>query len=288
MDKAEISKKAILTGLAGNIFLMLFKLFAGIYGRSQTMVADSINHMGDILSDLAMFFGVKYWTAPPDETHPHGHHKIEAIISLVIGVMICVSAVIILFNAIVSLNALHKETPGFIALIAAIVSLITKETLYRTVMKAGKEARSTSLMAKAMDHRSDAIESIPVGIAVGASIMIPGWTFIDHIGASIVSIYIFQMGIKVVWPAFNELTDRGASDYEIKSIEALCMKIKGVRSLHKIKTRRLGFGWDVSLHIQVDPKITVKKGHDIAGAVKQSLLKSDLEIIEVTIHVEPA
>jgi len=284
----DISKKAIITGLIGNVFLMGFKLFAGIYGRSQTMLADSVNHMGDIMSDIAMLFGVKYWSAPPDDTHPHGHQRIEAIVSLVIGVMICVSAVIILLNAITTFGKGHKEAPGIIALVAAIVSLITKETLHRIVIKAGKEARSTSLIAKAMDHRSDAVESIPVGIAVGASILIPGWTFLDHVGAGIVSIYIFQMGIKVIWPAYNELTDRGASDAEIKSIEKLCLRIKGVRSLHKIKTRKLGFGWDVSLHIQVDPKITVKKGHDIAGAVKQCLLKSELDIIDVTIHVEPA
>lgn len=282
------SQNVILAGLGVNALLAGFKLFAGLYGRSQTMVADSINHMGDMLTDVALLFGVHYWTAPADNDHPHGHRRIETFITLSIGLIIAVSAVYIGYNAIVTFKDPHREPPRIIALFAALFAMVLKEFIYRVTYKTGKKYRSPAIIAKAMDHRTDAIEAIPVSIAVAVSIFKPEWIFVDHVGALIVSIFILQMSFRVIIiPSVLELTDAGADDLMCKKIENLCLACKSVKSIHKLRTRRLGSMWAAELHVQVNGKNTVYKGHDIAGAVKHRLLNSKLDIIDVTVHIEP-
>jgi cation diffusion facilitator family transporter len=281
------SQKVIILGFFGNIALAIFKFLAGIYGHSQTLVADSINHMGDILTDLALLFGVGFWTAPPDKDHPHGHRRIETFISIIIGLTISATAMYIAWHAVTTFSEKHNQPPKMIALVAALVCMVIKELLYRATYTTGKTHKSPAIIAKAIDHRADAIEGIPVSIAVALSIFVPGWVFIDHIGAFIVSVFIFIMSLRIIIPAFLELTDAGASAELEAKIKKICLMQKGVKSMHKLKTRRLGSLWSVDAHIQVNGNLTVRKGHAIAGCVKHALLDSGLDIIEVTIHTEP-
>lgn len=288
-DVKKQSQKVIYAGLGVNAFLAVSKLLAGIYGHSQTMVADSINQMGDILTDIALLFGVNFWTAPPDRTHPHGHRRIETFITIIISITVAASALFIGYRAVVTFNEPHTTPPGIIALVTALFAMVLKEIIYRITYTAGKKIRSPAIIAKALDHRTDAIEAIPVSIAVAISIFKPEWTFVDHIGALIVSVFILQMSVRaIIIPSFLELTDAGADARMCVVIEKLCLECEGVRSIHKLRTRRIGSLWEVELHAQVDGNTTVRNGHVIAGGIKHRLLDSRLDIIDVTVHVEPA
>lgn len=289
MNEADSKRslRVIIIGLIGNVSLAALKMAAGVFGHSQTMIADSVNHIGDTISDIMLLIGHKFWTAPPDDTHPHGHRRIETFIAIIVGVLIALTGIFIGYNAIITFREPQGAKPELIALYAAIFSMIIKELLHRYTIKHGKSLRSPALIAKAADHRADAVEAIPAALAVAGAIFIPQWGFLDHVGALIVSVFIIQMSIKVIVPSFNELTDKGAPPQTLASIEDLCMKVDGVKSFHKLRTRHLGSMLAVEIHIQLDGDLTVREGHVISGKVKNCLLNSDLDIIDVVIHIEP-
>ncbi len=285
--EAKRSLKVIIIGFIGNVFLAALKMAAGIFGHSQTMIADSVNHIGDTASDIMLIIGHKFWTAPPDDTHPHGHRRIETFIAIIVGVLIALTGVFIGYNAIITFREPDNTKPQLIALYAALFSMVIKELLHRYTIKHGKSLRSPALIAKAADHRADAVEAVPAALAVAGAIFIPQWGFLDHVGALVVSIFIIQMAIKVIIPSFNELTDKGAMPETLSEIEDVVMTIEGVKSFHKLRTRHLGSMLAVEIHIQVDGGMSVHDGHIIAGKVKNELLNSNLDIIDVTIHLEP-
>lgn len=281
------SLRVIITGLIGNVFLASLKMAAGIFGHSQTMIADSVNHIGDTASDIMLIIGHKFWTAPPDDTHPHGHRRIETFIAIIVGVLIAFTGIFIGYNAVITFRQPDDVKPELIALYAALFSMVVKELLHRYTVKHGRSLRSPALIAKAADHRADAVEAVPAALAVAGAIFIPEWAFLDHVGALIVSVFIIQMSIKVIVPAFNELTDKGAAPETLASIEDICMDVEGVKSFHKLRTRHLGSMLAVEIHIQIDGDLTVREGHIISGKVKNCLLNSGLDIIDVVIHIEP-
>lgn len=286
-DVSRVSVKVITAGLFINLFLAAFKLLSGIYGHSRTMVADSVNHMGDVLSDIALLIGVKFWTKPPDATHPFGHRRIETFIALLIGLSIAATAVYIAYDAVTSFGTKHESAPKIIALVAALCGMVIKEFAFRFTDKAGRKLKSPAILAKALDHRSDAIEAVPVSAAVAASIFFPQYAFIDHIGALVVSAFILYISLRVIIPSLAELTDMGASKDICEKVSEICLSVKGVKGMHKLQTRRIGSLWSINVHIQVKGSLTVTEGHKISGAVKYALLNSDMDIIEAHIHVEP-
>lgn len=275
------------TGMIGNIFLSLFKIFAGYFGKSQTILADGFHSLSDTLTDVAILVGVKYWSAPPDASHPHGHRKIEAIITQFIGLALVAVAVGIVYKAVITLHEMHSSPPEWIALIAALVSIASKEILYQWTVYVGKKVRSSAVVANAWHHRSDALSSIPAAVAVAAARLFPSWSFVDHIGAIVVSLFILQAAWKIVWPSLKELSDTGASPELTKDIERVVLATGGVQSLHKVRTRQTGYGYHVDLHIQVDGGITVLEGHNISEDAKARLMQDCPEVLDVIVHLEP-
>ena len=274
-------------GLAANVLLSTFKIVAGTIGSSQAVVADGVHSISDTTTDLAVLIGVHYWSVPPDQTHPHGHRRIETVITALIGLVLALVALGLGYNALMTLKVKHAGPPGLIALIAALVSIASKEALYRWNVVVGKRISSPALMANAWHHRSDGLSSIPVAIAVAGARYFPGWYFLDHVGAVLVSIFILRAAWDIAWPAINELTDSGAPPETCEQIEKICLATDGVQQVHKCRTRQLGFGLQVDLHVQVRPDLTVRQGHDISEAVKQRLLKEGPNVVDVVTHLEP-
>jgi len=191
------------------------------------------------------------------------------------------------YEAIVTLHEMHSEPPDMIALFAALVSIASKEVLYHWTAFIGKRIGSPALVANAWHHRSDALSSIPAALAVGVARLYPSWSFVDHIGAIIVSLFILQAAWKIVWPSLKELADTGAP-LEIKNkIEEIILSTDGVLSVHKVRTRKIGYGYQVDLHIQVEGNITVFEGHNISEDAKARLLQKGPNIIDVIVHLEP-
>jgi cation diffusion facilitator family transporter len=234
-----------------------------------------------------VLFGVNYWSAPPDENHPYGHRKIEALITLTIGVVLVVVAVGIGCRALTTIYEGHLGQPGWIAITGPLVSIVLKEILYHLTVKAGGRVKSSALIANAWHHRSDALSSLPALIAVAVSTWNPEWAFIDHIGAMIVSLFILKVSWDIIKPSLSELVDCGATNREHGQIKQISIDEKGVKGVHAIRTRKCGEYLFVDLHILVDADMSVKDGHLISENVKHALLRKGPAVLDVVVHLEP-
>ncbi len=275
-------------GMAVNIVLSVLKFVLGTIGGSQAVVADAVHSLSDIVTDVTILVGVRYWSRPADAGHPHGHRRLEVVITLGIGIALGVVATGILFNAVTTFFGQHESSPGWIAFWAAFASIVSKELMYRWTVNVGNRIKSAPLVANAWHHRSDALSSIPAALAVAGAAISPGWAFLDQLGAVVVSIFIYYAAFKIVRPAFDTLMDRGAPEADVEKIRTIALKTRGVKSVHKIRTRYIsGLSLAVDLHIEVDKEMTVKDGHDISGAVKSALLEKGPEVADVVVHLEP-
>jgi len=286
-DTLQQIKKITIIGMGVNIFLTIIKIAAGYFGKSQAVLADGVHSLSDLSTDIAIIIGANYWTAPADASHPHGHRRIETAVSIFIGLILVLVAAGISYNSVNSLIAKEGASPDIIAFYAALISIFLKEAIYQITLHIGKKIKSSALIANAWHHRTDALSSLPAAAAVLAAIIKPEWWFIDAFGALLISIFIMQASIKIIWPAFNELTDKGAPKSVYTEIENLCQSVEGVNSCHKCRTRKLGAGWQIDIHIQVKRNLTVTEGHKISGNVKHLLLEKGPDIIDAIIHIEP-
>ncbi|MBN2227041.1 MAG: cation transporter [candidate division Zixibacteria bacterium] len=274
-------------GLAVNLLLSAVKFILGVFGNSQALVADGVHSLSDSVTDVVVIVGAKYWSAPADADHPHGHGRIETLITLLIGAVLAAVGVGLVYKALSTLSVPHQTSPGWIVFFAACVSMVSKEILYRRTIAVSRKIGSTALSANAWHHRSDGFSSLPVAIAVLGTKLRPEWFFLDHIGAIVVSLLILQAAWKILWPALNQLTDIGVGREERMRLHDLVRNIHGVREVHAIRTRHIGSGVQVDLHVLVDPKITVRAGHEIARDVKYRLINDVPDVVDVLVHVEP-
>jgi cation diffusion facilitator family transporter len=270
-----------------NIILASIKFAAGFFGRSQALIADAIHSLTDTTTDLAVIAGSHFWSRPPDESHPYGHRRLETLVTVFIGLMLAAAGVGIAWDAISTLRDKDSSPPGWIALLAAMICILTKEVLYRWTAAAGKKIKSPALAANAWHQRSDAISSLPVLIAVGGALLFPSWSFLDHVGAVVVSIFILHAALKIVWPGISELIDAGAPQDIQKKISYAARSNPGVQEVHKVRTRYISSSILVDMHIVVDGSISVRAGHAIADEVENQIIECIPNVLGVTIHVDP-
>jgi cation diffusion facilitator family transporter len=280
-------KKVTWIGLLSNILLAVFKFTVGILGRSQAVIADAVHTLSDISTDIAVLFGAKFWTSPADAEHPYGHWKIETVVTAIIGIALFIAAIEIAYKSIMSVKEVHKSGISLIAITGPLMSVIVKEVLYRWTKSVGRNVKSKALIANAWHHRSDAFSSISVLFAVLLAAINPKLIIVDHIGAFIVSVFIIKVAWDILRESFGELVDASAPKRDLKKIKGITMKVAGVKSIHAVRTRKLGPGLHVDLHVLVDGKVTVKKGHDISEEVKRELIEKGPNIFDVVVHLEP-
>ena len=293
MNKKARIQRITLVSLLANIVLSIIKFIIGTMGNSQAVVADALHSFSDTTSDFVILFGVKYWTAPPDESHPYGHQKIESFATIIIGLILLFVAGSIGYNGIVSLLPTdqnqhnNQAVLNWIAVTAPFISIVIKEILFQITYKVGIETNSSSVKANAWHHRTDALSSIPVLIAVIASLINPNLIFLDQIGAIIVSAFIIKVGLGILFTSINDLLDTGISQDEIISFEKTILNIQNVKGVHKLRTRKLANCIYIDLHLEVSGTMSVIEGHDIAEEIKTTLIAKDPKIIDVMVHLEP-
>ena len=278
---------ATLVGLAVNVALSAFKIMAGIAGNSYAVLADGFHSLSDLVTDVALLVGVRFWTAKPDESHPYGHARIEFLVSLLIALVLAGTAVGIVWGSISNYISGGAGLTGKIAVLAALASIVIKEALYRWTMTQGRKFRSSALFANAWHHRSDALSSIPAAFAAGLALVHPGLKVVDLLGAIVVAVFIVWAAWKIALPAVNALIDGSAGRETRSKIYGVAMQVPGVRDVHALRTRFLGQGVDVTMHLMVDAEISVEAGHEIAHQVEDALRALGPQISHVTIHVEP-
>ena len=284
---SEISR-VTWSGLFVNLLLSGIKFAGGILGASQAVVADAVHSLSDCSTDVAILVGVRYWSQPADQDHPHGHRRIETFVTLLIGASLAALALVLGYRALATLHTNHVSEPGWSAFFAALISIIVKETLYRWTAYKGMRLKSSALVANAWHHRSDAMSSIPAALAVAAVKLNPRWGYLDHIGAIIVALLILQAAWKIARPAIDKLLDRAAPEEVQKQIERIALETSGVKLVHALRTRYIGCsGLAVDLHIKVNANMPVKDGHDISEDVKNRLVKEGPDVLDVIVHLEP-
>ena len=274
-------------GLLCNLVLAAAKAFAGIIGHSQAVLADALHSLTDSVTDIAVILGVRYWTAPADENHPHGHGRIETLITVVIGLSVGAAAVGMGAHAIRGLRDGPVTAPTGLAFGVALVAIVVKEALYRWTAKVGQEVRSQALIANAWHHRSDAISSIPAAVAVAVTLIDPEWAVVDRVGAVVVCLLILQASWRILRPAIDQLIDRGAPVSIRSRIEELALEVDGVEAAHAVRTRYVGSDLAVDLHVEVDGGLSVGEGHAIAVAVRRKLVDDGPNISDALVQIEP-
>mgnify|MGYP001828797890 CR=1 FL=1 len=274
-------------GLLCNLLLAAAKAGAGILGHSQALLADALHSLTDSVTDIAVIFGVRYWTAPADEDHQHGHGRNETLITVVIGLAIGAVASGMGTQAMRGLRHGPEVAPTWIALVVALGSIVIKEILYRWSARVGREERSPALVATAWHHRSDAISSIPAAAAVAVTLIDPEWAVVDRVGAVVVCLLILQASWRILRPALDQLIDAGAPAADRRRIEELALQVDGVESAHAVRTRYVGADLAVDLHVEVDGGLSVAEGHVIAVAVRRKLLEEGPHVNDALVQIEP-
>jgi cation diffusion facilitator family transporter len=286
-SKEKIVRKVTWIGLFVNLVLAAIKFAAGIFGKSQALVADAIHSLTDLTTDIAVLAGSHYWSRPPDENHPYGHRRLETLVAVFIAVVLITAGIGIGWKAISTLHEKHIAPPGWIAALAAFISIVCKESLYRWTAITGRRIKSPALAANAWHHRTDALSSVPVFIAVTGARAFPTWSFLDHVGAFLVSIFILHASIKIIWPSLSELIDVGAPIETRKKIRDIALRNKDVLQVHDIRTRYISSSIQVDLHIVVEGSLTVREGHTIADDVRKRITGEIPQVLDVIVHVDP-
>ena len=285
--KNRMVRRVTLFGVAVNVAIAAAKATAGVLSSSQALVADAVHSASDLVTDLVVLFSVRHWTAPADEDHPYGHGKIESLVTLVISAALLFAAWELARNAVQAL--LHGKadaTPGALALAVALGSIILKEIVFVATRSAAQRAKSTALEANAWHHRSDALSSIPVAVAVAVVWFFPSLWWVDAAGALVVSAFVVHVAWKLAHPALQELTDAQIGS-KAAAVAAVARGVKGVRDVHKSRARRYGASFQADIHIQVDESLSVAEGHDIGHSVKEAVVNAGLDVEDVVVHVEP-
>jgi len=286
--RAGRGARLVLGGVLLNVALVVFKLTAGILGRSQALIADGVESLLDIFSSLMVWGGIRIAARPPDANHPYGHGKAEPLAALVVSLALFGAAFWIAVHSVEAI--LHPQTSPHWATLAVLVVVVgVKEFFSRRVMNAGHAMASSALRAEAWHHRSDALTSAAAfaGISI-AVIGGKGYETADAWAALAACAVIAYNGFSIARGALLEVMDTAAS-HDIESrVRAVAEAVEGVRRVEKCRVLKSGLSYLVDIHVHVDGDLPVREGHDIARAVKFALLRSPLSVTDVAVHVEPA
>ncbi len=275
--------------LVVNIFLIASKLAVGILSGSYAMIADAVHSVVDLASDVAAIFGLKMAAVPRDENHPYGHHKFASLCALLIALSIFGFCVGLIYTSVRELTEGDLKVPGLSACWMALVAMIIKEAMYHYAHRQAVRLKSRILLANALDHRTDAVASLLVLVAVGvAHLAGPSWAFLDKLAGLILGALMGYESFKLTWGATQDLLDAAPSHEIINDLREHVLPVPGVLAYHNFRARRVGDLYEVDLHIQVAPEKTVTEGHSIADAVETAILNRHPEVLDVMVHVEPA
>lgn len=274
-------------GVAANAFLIVLKFLAGIFGHSQALIADAIHSVSDFITDGVVLVGLRMGRKAPDADHHFGHARIETTASGIVGICLLAVAVFIGYDAARDIYRHTESHPTWLAVAAAALSILVKEVLYRYTVLVGRRIKSPVVVANAWHHRSDALSSIAVLIGVTAAQIKPDWHILDAYAALLVSFFIVKVALDILRDMFREITDTAPDPEVIERIMKCIRSVSNVIAVHDLRARTIGGRHEVSVHVVVDPNLTVIEGHNTAQEVERCLLGEIEDVGEITVHVDP-
>ncbi|KQR79651.1 cation diffusion facilitator family transporter [Burkholderia sp. Leaf177] len=284
-EKQQVALKTTVTSIALNMVLMSAQIVVGVFAHSQALIADGVHSLADLVSDFVVLLANKQSAAAPDDDHNYGHSRYETVASLFLGALLIAVGIGMLWRAGERITDLQDIPEVHVsALVVAIIVLVSKELLFRYMLRAAERVRSAMLIANAWHARSDAASSLVVGVGIIGSMA--GWRLLDPIAAAIVGFMVARMGWTFGWDALQDLSDRALDRAESEKLHALLIETPGVRDVHELRTRKMGDLAIVDAHILVDPLISVSEGHYIAESARARLLTNS-RVVDALIHVDP-
>lgn len=290
MQREEAAQKGISSvrqGIFVNLFLVIVKGIVGIVGHSFALVADAIESGADVLSSIIVLLGLRTAAKAPDEDHPYGHGRVEAVTAIVVAGTLIIAASIIAVEAVANIFTPH-ELPKHYTLIVLVMVVIIKEIISRRMAKVGEHINSSAVKVDAWHHRADAITAslAAVGISV-ALIGGKGYESADDWAALFASFIIVYNAYHIFKPALEEMMDKAPPVDEIEEIRKLARQVSGVLDVEKCFMRKSGFEYFIDIHVIVDGNANVKEGHRIGHAVKDFIMAHKPMVYDVLTHIEP-
>lgn len=290
MDDKTVVKtvvKVSSVSIISNIILSLLKLLAGVFGRSMAMLSDAIHSLSDVFSTIIVIIGVKMAKKEEDSDHQYGHDRMESLASLALGAILFLTGALLIYEGIKKIYLGEEiSTPGTIALIAAVVSIVAKEGMYWYTKKAADRIHSDALRADAWHHRSDALSS--VGSLIGVAGAMLGVKILDPVMAGIIGLVIIKVAYDIVKEAVDKMVDKACDDETVKAMKELVLSVEGVQGLDLIKTRMFGTKIYVDIEISADGNLLLRQSHEIAEMVHDNIEREFPDVKHCTVHVNPA
>lgn len=274
--------------IAVSVVLAAVKLAAGVIGHSFALIADGVESTLDIVSASVVWGGLRIAAAPPDENHPYGHGKAESMAALMVAVILLGAAVFLAIQSVAEIIDPH-QAPAPFTLVVLVAVVIIKELLFARMSRMSKSVDSTALRADAWHHRSDSLTSAAAFIGISLSLILgEGYESLDAWAALFACGIITYNGLRVLRTAMSEAMDRAAPRELLVRIRQTAAAVPGVEGIDKCLTRKSGPYWLVDIHVMVDGDLPVSEGHEIGHDVKRALLDSELGVLDVLVHIEPA
>jgi cation diffusion facilitator family transporter len=283
--RAQAASRCTWVSVGVNLVLTCVQIAAGIFSKSQGLIADGIHSLSDLVADFVVLIANHHSQKDADEEHPYGHQRFETAASLVLGLLLLAVGIGMLLSAVDKVQ--HPDALQQVHVLAIYVAagaLVAKELLFRYMLAAAKQVKSSMLVANAWHARSDAASSLVVGVGIAGNLL--GYPILDPIAALVVGLMVTQMGWKFGWDALHDLMDRSADEAEVIAIRQTLLDTPGVKDAHDIKTRKMGDMIVVDAHIEVDAAITVEAGHDIAVLARQRVMQRH-RVLNLMTHIDP-
>lgn len=285
MDKASIAAKKVgVIGIISNLFLLSIKFIVGLIFKSQGLIADAVNSFGDVFSSIITYVGGKISEKPADEDHEFGHGKAEFVASFLIGIFMVMVSIDTLYSGVMSIVNNQEFTFSYFLIIVPVVTIITKGVLYFYCYKQFKKYNSLLILSNAKDHRNDIILSI--GVIIGIVFGYFGYYFVDGIVGVVISGVIIGTGVKIVKEAYDVLIDKCIDVETINEMKNIIEQTQGVNHLDSIKSKPTGNLHMLIVKVSVDPEMTVRTSHNIAGQIRSDL-KQYPNVYDVVVHINP-
>lgn len=279
-------------GFIVNLVLSAAKLVAGIVGRSAAMTADAVHSFSDLATDVVVIAFARISSKPKDENHDYGHGKYETLATVLISLALAVVGAGILFSGIRSIRVVLDggtlPRPGAIALVAAVISIVVKEILYRYTVRVGRRIDSPSVVANAWHHRSDALSSLGTLVGIGCAYFLgERWRIADPIAALVVAVFIFKIAFDLIRSGLDELMERSLPAETEEEILRIVTANPAVREPHNLRTRRIGASIAIEVHVRMDGDMTVRQSHALTEDIERRLRERFGAGTMIAVHVEP-
>lgn len=274
--------------LLGNAFLALLKLVVGIFSGSLAVISDGIDSTADVIASLITLFAVRMMSRPPDKKYPYGYNRFDSLAAKILsfvmffaGIQMCIATAKLLFYE----NTIETH-PSVWSVYVTLLSILGKSFLSYYQFKVGKATESLMLQAAAINMKNDIIISSSVLLGLGLVYWFD-MPILDAVTGFLVSLWVIKSSFEVFTRSSNELLDSMPDEYLYHVVIAAAESVKGAFNPHRIRVRKIGNQYTVSLDVEVNPELTVQEAHIISRQVEEKIREHIPEVYDIVTHLEP-